>query len=88
MCDPAPNVALDGQFTLPNIVALVGGEQAGELATVEHIRQRLLLAWRTQHERRIALDRLVLDRETEEGPSALPSCAPDFLTPAGVVVRQ
>jgi hypothetical protein len=46
---------------LPDIVALDRLEQAGELAPVEHVGERLALPRRAQHLRRVTLDLLVLE---------------------------
>ena len=59
-------LALAGEVALPDVVALGRCEQAGELAPVEHVGQRLALLRRAQHERRVALEILVLDAEAEE----------------------
>jgi hypothetical protein len=51
---------------LQDVVALGRLEQAGELAAVEHVGERLALPRRPQHEGRVALEVLVLDAEAEE----------------------
>ena len=53
-------LALTVMLALPDVVALGRVEQARELAPVEHVGERLALLRRPQHERRVALDLLVL----------------------------
>ena len=57
-----------GMLALPDVVALDRVQQAGELAPVEHVRQRLALLRRAQHERRVALELLVLDAGSGRSP--------------------
>jgi hypothetical protein len=53
-------------LALPDVVALGRIQQPRELAPVEHIRERLALLRRPQHERRVALELLVLEQEAKE----------------------
>jgi hypothetical protein len=55
-----------GMVALPYVVALDRLQQPGELAPVEHVGERLPLLRGAQHERRVALQHLVLDQEAEE----------------------
>jgi hypothetical protein len=48
-------------LALPDVVTRGRAQQPHELAPIEHVGERLTLLRRPQHERRVALDLLVLE---------------------------
>jgi len=58
--------AFAAMLPLPDVIPIGCSEQVGELAPVEHIRQRLALARCSQHVRRVSLEDLVLDQKAKE----------------------